>query len=97
MGKQNKYTKSARNQDCQVRMPFVCNYRTETTVFAHRNGGGMGTKNLDIHGSYACSDCHDVYDGRVKTDYSKEEVETWFDDGIFRTQEIMVKNGVLKL
>lgn len=67
----SKITESAKGETCTVRVP-VCNYRPETTVFAHLNGAGMAIKSLagglDL-GCYACSDCHAWLDGGyVKTD-----------------------------
>lgn len=97
MGKQTKYTKSARGQDCQIRVPGICNFNNETTVFAHLNGGGAGMKHADIHGSYSCSDCHDTVDGRHKTNYLQMELEWMHYEGMVRTQQIMINNGVLKL
>jgi len=40
----DKYTESARGQECQVRIPGICSHDPETVVFAHLNGGGMGMK-----------------------------------------------------
>ena len=60
MSKQTKYTKSARGQDCQVRLEGICNFNPETTILAHLNGGGAGMKHLDIHGAFCCSSCHDA-------------------------------------
>ena len=98
MSKQSKYTKSARGKECQVRIPFVCNHDPETTVFAHLNGGGMGAKNLDIHGSYACSNCHDAIDGRRKVhSATRKDIKHMFLDGMVRTQKIMVEEGLLVL
>ncbi len=93
----SKYTKSARGQDCTVRIPNVCNHNPETTVFAHLSGGGMGAKVKDIHGAYACSSCHDVIDGRVSTNFLRFELELYHYEAMVRTQEIMVANGILKL
>ena len=96
----SKYTKSAKGQECQVRIPEICNHDSETVVFAHLNGGGMGYKRPDIHGSYACSDCHDVVDGRVPLNYSewtRAEINALFLEGVIRTQEIMIKEGILIL
>ena len=90
----SKYTKSAKGQECQVRIPGVCNFNPETTVFAHLSGGGMGMKRLDIHGAYCCSDCHDVLDGRVR---DNSDWTVWHLEAVIRTQEIMIKNGVLIL
>ena len=61
--KQTKITKSARGEECTVRIEGVCNYNPETTTLAHLNGGGVGTKVIDIHGCYACSSCHEWLDG----------------------------------
>ena len=61
----SKITKSARGEECQVRIPGVCNHNPETTIFAHLRGGGMGKKQPDSEGAYCCSDCHDLYDGRA--------------------------------
>jgi len=60
-----KYRDAARGQDCKMRLSWVCNRDTETTVLAHANGGGMGTKKSDHEAADMCSACHDVYDGRV--------------------------------
>ena len=106
MSKQTKYTKSARGQECTIRIPNVCNFNPETTVLAHLNGGGMGAKHVDIHGAYACSSCHDVVDGRVNHSYGTgvnddvlDKVLAHIDhlEGVIRTQEIMISNGILKL
>jgi len=95
----SKYTKSARGQECQVRIPRVCNHNPETVVFAHLNGGGMGMKRPDIHGAYACSNCHDYVDLRnlkgVKI--HPQERARMFLEGVIRTQEIMIRDGILKL
>lgn len=100
----SKYTKSAQGQECQVRIPDVCNGNPETTVFAHINGAGMGLKHADIHGAYACSCCHDALDGRLtifddnsKPTYSKSELKLMHYDAMLRTQIIMIKDGILKL
>ena len=62
----SKITKSAKGEDCALRLPEICCFNPETTVFAHINTviKGTGTKSLDIHGIYACWKCHDVIDGR---------------------------------
>lgn len=93
----SKYTKSARGQQCQVRLPGVCNSDPATVVLAHLNGGGGGMKHIDIHGAYACSDCHDAVDGRVKSDIPRDDLVRWHMEGVFRTQVIMVREGILKL
>lgn len=55
----SKITKSARGENCTVRLSGICNHNSDTVVFAHINGvrfgHGMGLKANDIHGAYACS------------------------------------------
>lgn len=97
MSKQDKYTKSARGQECQVRLVGVCNFNPETTVLAHLNGAGMALKHLNIHGSYCCSSCHNALDGKYNTEYSINELKLAHYDGVIRTQKIMIDAGLLKL
>lgn len=65
----SKITESARGEDCQIRIPGVCNFNKETTVWCHANGSAagkpLGGKSDDRLGTYGCSSCHDVVDRRV--------------------------------
>lgn len=94
--KQTPITKSAKGEECQVRTPDVCNFSPETTVLGHLGGGGMAYKSNDIHSSYICSDCHDVIDGRVPSQYSKEELKLMFYDGMVRTQLILIEKSLIR-
>ena len=70
----SKIRKSARGEECQVRIPGVCNHNPETTVWAHLpdgTGGKMGGKSNDLCGTYACSACHDEIDGRTRNFYER--------------------------
>jgi len=96
MGKQNKITKSARDQECQIRIPGICNFNPETTVFCHIGGAGIGMRANDIHGAYGCSSCHDAIDGRIKTDWPPWELKIFHFDGVFRTQSILIDKGLIK-
>ncbi|EKL8326924.1 DUF1364 domain-containing protein [Escherichia coli] len=91
--------KEARGRECQVRIYGICNGNPETTVLAHyRMAGTCGTaiKPHDMQAAIACSSCHDLIDGRVKTsDYTKEELRLMHAEGVFRTQEIWRKEGYL--
>lgn len=94
----SKIRESARGEECQVRIPVICNFNPETTVFAHKGGAGMGTKSSDLLGAYCCSNCHDVIDGRSDpVIYSRNSVELAFYEGIFRTQLILLEKGLIKL
>ena len=96
MSKQDKYTRSAKGQMCQIRIPNVCNGDPSTTVLAHLNGAGMGTKHLNIHGAYACHACHLVVDG-APSEWPLATIRQWHLEGMKRTQEIMVDDGILVL
>lgn len=94
----SKITKSAKGEECQIRIPEVCNFNPETTVFCHLGGGGMGRKSSDIHGAYGCSSCHDMVDNRVGTHFmSYNELRLWFYEGVVRTQLILLEKGLIKI
>ena len=97
MAKQTKITKSAHGQECQIRIYGFCNRNTETTVYAHLGGAGMALKAHDAHGAYACSSCHGVVDGHIKTEYDKDLIKLWHYEGVIRTQEILLNNELLKV
>ena len=94
----SKLRKSARGRECQIRIPGYCNRDDSTVVLAHKNGGGMGMKTPDLIASFACSDCHDLVDGRKRAhNYSSSAIREMFYDGIFRTQMIWIKEGMVIL
>lgn len=67
MIRSQKILRSAKGQPCAFRFPGICHGGTETTVWAHLNGGrfgkGMGMKAHDILGGHACFWCHSYLDG----------------------------------
>ncbi len=85
-------------EECQVRIPGVCNGNPETSVLAHiRLAGlcGTGIKPPDLIATIACSACHDEIDRRtnfVDAGYAKECAL----EGLARTQVIWLKEGVIK-
>ena len=66
---------AARNQDCVLRIPNICNWNPETTVLAHVGRHGTAKRNYDGEAVYACSDCHDAIDYRTKYFLSDNEDE----------------------
>jgi len=99
MTKQTKLTKAARGRDCQVRIPTVCNHNSETVVLAHyRMAGTCGTsvKPSDLQAAWACSACHDVIDGRVRIAEDREILRLYHLEGMVRTLDILVKEGLVK-
>lgn len=96
----SKITASAKGENCQVRIPGVCNFNPETTVWAHANGlaagKGKGLKSPDPLGTYACSDCHDVIDGRCGAPgMSYEEVQLAFHQGHQRSFIKLIEKGLV--
>ena len=94
----SKITESARGMPCQVRLNG-CMPDNETVVYAHLNGGGMGTKQSDLHGMYACLNCHYIIDGRRQLDPPIES--EWLEHQILRavihTQKILLRKRLIKL
>lgn len=96
--RQSKLTKAARGRECQVRIPGICNGNPDTTVLAHyRLAGtcGVGVKPNDLQGAWACSACHDVIDGRSRA-VSRDEARQLHAEGVMRTQDLLVREGLVK-
>lgn len=94
--------KFAKGQPCMVRTPLWCNHNPETTVLAHyRMAGysGMGLKCPDILAAFACSDCHDLIDGRRGSweEFSRSLRLLLHLEGVMRTQAYLIEQGVLIL
>lgn len=86
-------TKLARGRDCQIRLDGICNRNPETVVLAHfRLSGisGMGIRPPSFLGAWACFACHSVVD-RDKSD----AVQLAFAHGVFRTQAILIREGLI--
>jgi len=104
MSKQDKYTKAARGRDCTVRAPG-CPNNTETTVLAHyRLAGtcGIGMKPNNLQAAWCCDYCHNAIDGRtiIRLDeeaLSREELRFMHAEGVFRTIDSLIAEGILKL
>lgn len=96
-----KILDSARGEECTLNFEDICNHNPETTVWAHSNkaedGKGMGQKADDIYGCYACSDCHDVLDGRrQRTGHNLTDVESYFTRAMKKSWRRLIEKGVLK-
>jgi len=92
-------TESAKGKVCQLRLEG-CIPGTDTTVFAHLNGGGMGLKNKvnGFHfGFYSCYSCHLIYDGakEVNPPYEREWLELQALRAVISTQRIMAREGII--
>ena len=93
--------KSARDEECTLRFPLVCNYRTDTTVLCHSNrlsdGKGIGLKAPDTAAAYGCEACHAVLDGRAPRPegFTYERMQEMFDIGVERTHARLRKKGLI--
>jgi len=101
MFRSQNYLAAAKGRACTLKIPGVCNWNASTTVSAHsnlgRHGKGMGIKANDIFSAHACSACHDVYDRRVPSDYSKEELQDLWQRGFEETLLRNLESGLLKV
>jgi hypothetical protein len=94
----SRLTKEARGRECMVRLP-CCNHNPETTVLAHyRLAGtcGVGMKPNDLQGAWACSACHDEIDRRTRI-FENEFVRLAHAEGVIRTQNMLIKEGKIRL
>ena len=85
----------ARNRDCQIRLPGICNFDPATSVLAHLNGAGLAMKHNDLFASIACSKCHSAVDGPSTRQYGADELELAHRQGIQRTQQIWIDEGFI--
>lgn len=91
--------KAARGRNCEIRIPGICvsGGDNETTVLCHLPGGGMGAKSHNLFGALGCHACHDVVDRRVHTGLTPETIDNWFYEGVFRTQQVWLDEGYIKI
>jgi len=84
----------ARDRDCQIRLPGICNGLQETVVLAHFRMpllSGMGTKSPDLIGAWACSECH-----RYVDTHKDCQTQLDFAKAVFRTQAKLIEEGEIK-
>lgn len=90
--------RSANGQPCQVRVPSICNGDSATTVLAHLNGGGMGSKQHDIHAAFACAACHWWVDGGYTIEGATRSTRDLVHlQGVIRTQRILINLGLVEV
>lgn len=90
---------AARGRECQIRIPGYCNHNPDTSCLAHiRLPGtcGTGIKPPDLLGAISCNCCHDIVDGRMRTEYQRDEISLMHAEGVLRTQVIWLKEGLIK-
>jgi predicted HNH restriction endonuclease len=57
----------------------------------------MGIKSHDFFAVYGCSNCHDIIDGRRKTELPREEVIRCQLRALERTWEQMILDGLITI
>jgi hypothetical protein len=85
----------ARDRDCEIRLPGICNFNPETTVLAHLRLigiSGFGIKCPDELGAFACSSCHAYVDS-----HHDDATKIAFYEAIFRTQAQLLRESKLHL
>ena len=86
----------ARDKECQIRIPGVCNFDAATTGLAHlRMAGitGRGQKSPDILASWACSACAaQTENGYCRND--KDKIA--FLEGMVRTQYCLIREEKIR-
>lgn len=89
----------AKGQECMIRLPG-CSFDNEQTVLCHLRfpSTGMSTKERDVFGAWGCHHCHMIVDGQAPPPegWTKEAVLIAFYEAVFRTQEQLIKDGMLR-
>lgn len=89
--------KLARDHTCTIRVPGGCS-PDETVVACHiRMSGvsGIGMKSPDIFCAWGCYRCHAICDGQMKSEFNAEQRRLMLLEGMVRTQQILIYEGVL--
>lgn len=84
---QDALTRFARDKDCQIRLPGICNFNRETTVPCHFRVigySGMAFKVPSFLIALGCSACHAVVDSD-----KDPAIQLAFAIGVMRTQVLM--------
>ncbi len=91
--------KEARHKPCLIRLEG-CDGGGKTTVLCHyRLSGysGVGMKPPDVMAAFGCRNCHDIVDGRKKTQHDRMAVRLAHAEGCLRTLAYLEKHGIIKV
>ena len=93
-------TRSAKGEECQVRLPHWCSFDRSTVVWSHANGSaagkGIGMKASDLIGAYACFACHQAYDRQRKPPHlTRDEIEVAWWEGHARSLILLEAKGLI--
>jgi len=93
--------RSAKGEQCTLRIPGICRNRTDTTVWCHSNrltdGKGMSLKANDEAGCYGCFDCHSFLDGGWARypEWSYDVVQQYFEVARARSLVLLRQKGLV--
>lgn len=91
LARSKKIMKSAKGEDCTLRLVGICNFNPETTIAAHVGvRRGMAIKCGDNMVAYACSSCHAAIDSAGREEYAADKLRA-----IEETQEKLIEKGLL--
>ena len=94
MLRSKKIKNSARDEDCSLRLGECSS--PETVILAHiGKSRGVGIKCSDYFAVYACSTCHDIIDGRAKSQFTKDELNSEKLRALEETQGKLVNKGLM--
>jgi hypothetical protein len=88
----------AKGKPCMIRLVGICNRDNTTTVLCHERVSGLsggGMKAPDFFAAWGCSCCHDVVDGRVKSDLTYEQRRFALSEGVRSTQIRLLNAGIV--
>lgn len=86
---------AAADRDCQVRLEGCLGGPCCLAHVRIIGISGMGKKAEDLLGAHACDNCHKLYDTRGRGPEA-DEIERAFLRGVMRTQNKLIKEGVVK-
>jgi len=94
----SKLTKSAKGQLCQMRIPNACTHDPEKVALCHIRkpfNAGTGMRPNDLHAFFGCSVCHDIFDGRQNSEWSRAQLDSMALDAHLRTLTIWQQMGLV--
>ncbi len=85
--------KLAKGKPCQIRIPMVCTRDRGETVLAHYrlsgwSGGSIKPDDWSF-GAWSCAACHDVVDGRAKSNHDEAIIRLMHAEGCLKTQALL--------
>lgn len=94
-------TQSAKGEECQVRLPGVCKYLPEYTIWSHARwqdaGRGKSIKAPDVCGCFACTACDACFDGQSPPPrgMTRDDVDHAWLRAHMRSLLILAKKGLV--